>query len=64
MEAVNNFSGCLKVLENQGFLAEQKLLVQLFGCIETYWKTPVYITIDNPKVSLIEDMQVRLKRER
>ena len=64
MEAGNNFAGCLKILEKQGFEAEHRLLVQLFGCIETYWKTPVYITIDNPKASLIEGMQVQLKRER
>lgn len=40
MEAVNNFASCLKLLENQGFQAEHRLLVQLLGCIETYWNRP------------------------
>ena len=60
MEAVNNFAGCLKILEDQGLQAEHNLLVQLFGCIETYWNTPIVenlsIPKDIPKTSLIEDM--------
>ena len=40
MEAVNDFASCLKLLENQGFQAEHRLLVQLLGCIETYWNRP------------------------
>ena len=40
MEADDNLLSCLKILENQGFEAEHQLLVQLFGCIGTYWNTP------------------------
>ena len=61
MEAGNNFAGCLKILENQGFEAEHRLLVELFGCIETYWNTSVvenlYIPKDILKTSLIEDIK-------
>ena len=39
MEGVKNFTSCLKILEDQGFEAEHMLLVQLFGCLETYWNT-------------------------
>ena len=61
MEGVNNFAACLKILENQGFEAEHRLLVELFGCIETYWKTSIvenlYIPKDVPKTSLIDDIK-------
>ena len=60
MESVDNFADCLKILESQGFQAEHKLLIQLFGCFETFRNTSVgenlYIPKDIPKTSLIEDM--------
>ena len=49
MEAVNNFAGCLKILEDQGLQAEHRLLVQLFGCIETYWNTQIVKNLAIPK---------------
>ena len=59
MEGVNNFAACLKILEDQGLQAEHRLLVQLFGCIETYWNTLMVknlaIPKDFPNTSFIED---------
>ena len=61
MEGVDNFAGCLKILQNQGFEAEHRLLVQLFGCIETYWNTSVveslYIPRDIPSISLDDGIE-------
>ena len=48
-----------KLLEDQGFAAEHKLLVQLFGCFEIYWNTPgvgsPFAPKDNSRRSLIEE---------
>ena len=61
MESVDNFAGCLKILESQGFQAEHKLLIQLFGCFETFRNTSVgenlYIPKDIPKTGLAEDIK-------
>ena len=47
MEGVKNFTSCLKILEDQGFEAEHMLLVQLFGCLETYWNTSNVGNVEN-----------------
>ena len=67
MEAVNNLSTCLKILEKQGFEAEHRMLVQLFGCMETYWNRPnvgnLHIPKDSPETSLIEEGEIELSED-
>ena len=67
MEAVNNFASCLKLLENQGFQAEHRLLLQLFGCIETYWNRPnagsLDIQRDTVKSPHVENLDIIIQRD-
>ena len=67
MEAINNLSSCLKILEKEGFEAEHRLLVQLFGCMETYWNRPdmenLYTPKDSPETSSIEEGEIKLSED-